>query len=101
MKVTLANGMVLEGSSEQVAEVMEKMGLSGDEVFYRSGSKGLLLIKEMQSIHLRNAILKIYTEWVNSLHRIAEPKEVVKAIVEGIADKTWIAMVNELAGRDE
>lgn len=101
MKVTLSNGMVLEGSSEQVAEVMEKMGLSGDELFYRSGSKGLMLISEMQSLHLRNAILKMYTEWVDGLHRIAEPKEVVQRIVDGITDKTWIAMVKELSGRSE
>lgn len=43
MKITLANGMVLEGSSEQIVDVMEKMGISGDDVFYRSESKGLLV----------------------------------------------------------
>lgn len=100
MKVILENGMTLEGTEEQIVSVMEKMGLSGDGMFYRSETKGLLLIREMQSLHLRNAILKIYSEWVDSLHRIAEPREVVKSIVDGITDKTWIAMVKELSGRE-
>lgn len=100
MKVILENGMTLEGTEEQIVSVMEKMGLSGDGMFYRSETKGLLLIREMQSLHLRNAILKIYSEWVDGLHKIAEPKEVVQAIVDGITDKTWIAMVKELSGRD-
>ena len=92
--------MVLEGSSEQIASVLGSMGIKGDEIFYRSSTRGLQVITEMQSLHLRNAILKIYTEWVDSLHKIAEPKEVVRQIVEGIQDKTWIAMVKELNGRE-
>ena len=100
MKITLDNGLVIEGNSEQISEILSKMGVTGDELFYRSSTKGLQLITEMQSLHLRNAILKIYTEWVDSLHKIAEPKEVVKHILDGIQDKTWIAMVKELSGRE-
>lgn len=100
MKITLANGMILEGTDEQVVSVMEKMGVSGDGIFYRSDSKGLVLIKEMQSLHLRNAILKIYKEWIDSLYVLPEPKDVVNKILEGITDKTWIAMVEELNKRE-
>lgn len=101
MKVTLASGLVLEGSQEQIIQTMEKLGISGDGVFYRSDSKGLVLIHEMKSIHLRNAILKYYSEWVDSLHKIAEPKEVVKALFDGPNDPTWIAMCKELNSREE
>jgi hypothetical protein len=101
MKVTLADGMVLEGTQEQIESVLGKMGVAGDELFYKSDSKGLVLIEEMQSIHLRNAILKMYAQWVDSLHKIAEPKEVVNQILEGIQDKTWVAMVKVLSSREE
>lgn len=102
MKVTLNGGeLVLEGTQEQISKALDKLGISGDGVFYRSESKGLVLISEMQSIHLRNAILKRYTEWVDSLHKIAEPKEVVKAILDGPNDETWHAMVIELSKREE
>jgi len=100
MKVTLKDGLVLEGSQEQVMETMEKLGLKGDGVFYNSGTMGLLVIKEMQSLHLRNAILKMYTEWVDSLHKIAEPKEVVTKILNGMDDPTFVAMLKELNSRD-
>jgi len=101
MKITLENGLVIEGTAEQVTGVLKSMGISGDGMFYNSGSRGLVLIREMNSIHLRNAILKQYSEWVDGLHRLSEPKEVVSAILGGIQDKTWIAMVQELASRDE
>lgn len=101
MKITLENGMVLDGTVEQISSVLTKMGLSGDGVFYHSKSKGLVVIKDMQSIHLRNAILKLYGQWVDSLHKIAEPKDVIGAILDGPSDKTWIAMVRELSSRKE
>lgn len=102
MKVTLNGGeLVLEGTQEQISKALDKLGISGDGVFYRSESKGLVLISEMQSIHLRNAILKRYSDWVDSLHKIAEPKQVVEAILNGPKDETWTAMVVELSKREE
>lgn len=100
MKITLKDGMTLEGTEEQIISTMERLGLSGDGMFYRSESKGLVLIKEMQSLHLRNAILKFYKEWLDELYKLPEPKDVVKAILDGINDPTWIAMVEELSKRD-
>jgi len=101
MRIRLPNGLLLEGTHSQIIDSLEKWGLSGDGVFYMSDSKGLVLIAEMQSTHLRNAILKLYKEWLNELYAIGNPKEVVERIVEGIKDKTWIAMVKELSRRDE
>jgi len=101
MKVTLPDGMIIEGSVDQIRKTLEKLGLSGDGLFYNSGSRGLVLIKEMQSLHLRNAILKMYNQWVDSLHRIVEPKEVVDEILDGNTDPTFVAMLQELASREE
>ena len=46
-------------------------------------------------------MLKIYGQWVNSLHAIKNPKEVVEAIIEGCTDLTFQAMVLELHNRSK
>ena len=40
MKVTLPDGMIIEGSVDQIRKTLEKLGLSGDGLFYNSGSRG-------------------------------------------------------------
>ena len=99
VRVTLENGMVIEGTAEQVRSTLEKLGFAGNREWYLSETHGLMRIREMDSNHLRNAILKMYKNWVSDLHRIVEPKAVVKEILEGITDPTWIAMVEELSRR--
>ena len=101
MKVTLSDGMILDGSVDQIRKTLEKLGLSGDGLFYNSGTRGLVLITEMQSLHLRNAILKMYIQWVDSLHKISEPKGVAEEILGGNTDPTFVAMLRELYSRDE
>lgn len=103
MKITLANGLTIEGTQEQITETLKTLGFSGlgTSTLYFSESRGAIQITEMNSIHLRNAILKYYGEWVKSLHDIKEPKEVVKKIIEGVDDVTWLAMVKELSKRKE
>ena len=103
MKITLPNGLAIEGTSEQIQEVLKSIGYKGigDETYYFSESKGPVLITEMNSIHLRNAILKMYKEWVDELHKEENPKLVVNKILDGINDKTWVNMVKELANREE
>ena len=43
----------------------------------------------------------MYNQWVDSLHRIVEPKEVVDEILDGNTDPTFVAMLQELASREE
>ena len=99
MKVTMKDGLVLEGTPQQIAETMTKLGISGSTLFYNSGTHGLILIQNMETYHLRNAIVKMYREWVEELRSISEPKMFVNKIVDGITDPTWIAMVEELSKR--
>lgn len=103
MEIKLPNGLVLTGTPAQVADAAKLLNITlyGDSANYFSTSKGLIPIKSMNSIHLRNAILKIYSEWVDALHAQADPKTVVNLIVEGITDRTWLAMVKELSTRKE
>lgn len=103
MKTVLPNGLSMEGTPEQIKDVLSSLGFKGigDGTYYYSESKGPVLISEMNSVHLRNAILKFYKEWVDELHKEMNPKLVVKSILNGIEDSTWIAMVKELNKREE
>lgn len=100
MKITLPNGVTIEGTPEQVSDVGKKMGfdLQGDERYYWSISKGPILITEMETTHLKNAVLKIYREWVAGLSSL-EPAQIYRKIANGIDDKIWLAMVRELRSR--
>jgi len=99
MKVTTSSGMTIEGTEREVTDAMKRLGISVEEHMYKSSTRGWLVISEMESTHLRNAMLKIYSEWVNSLHAIKSPKNVVEAVIEGCTDKTFQAMVLELHKR--
>lgn len=100
MKVTLSNGLVIEGDQTQVVETVKKLGfnLRG---YYNSESKGLVKITDMHTSHLRNAILKYYEDWVNGLHSISNPQVLVERLITGIDDEMWIDMVKEYNTRKE
>ncbi len=103
MQVKLLSGAVLDGTAEQIGVVLKALGEKGigNGLYYFSETKGPVLITEMNSMHLRNAILKFYADWVKELHTEIDPKVVVKKIVAGISDPTWLAMVKELSKRKE
>ena len=94
-------GMTITGTAFQVHETLRKLGYPIDmSDYYQSSSKGLIKISDMESTHLRNAIQKIYLDWVqNTLRRITDPSLYVKAVLDGIQDKTWRKMVVELSTR--
>lgn len=70
MRVTLRNGLILEGTPEQVAQTARKLGESvgNDGIWYLSHSRGLIRIADMNEEHLRNALRRLLfeksTEWV-------------------------------------
>ena len=101
MKITLGNGLTIEGSQREVVDAMQKLGYgSQNERFYNSESKGLILISDMETSHLRNAVLKLNREWAESLSEIDDPQDVVEALEMGNQDKTFQAMLEELDDRD-
>lgn len=104
MKVTLPNGLTVEGTLEQVNAVVTSLGYKAtvDTDYYYSKSRNeYLLIKDMNTTHLRNAILRFYEDWVKELHNIKNPQRVVRSIRDGINDPTWLAMVREYYTREE
>jgi hypothetical protein len=72
----------------------------GDGTHYYSSTKGKVLITEMHPLHLRNAILKHYQEWVTGLHAVTEPKDFIIMLLAGPDDQTWRNMVVELSHRE-
>ena len=105
MKVTLSNGMVVEGSLAQIGELCSKLGVTpgmdSTKWYYSESKKQWLKITEMQTVHLRNTILKIYQKWVDKLHEVYNPQALVICLMDGPEDKQWQAMVRELNSRPE
>ena len=104
MKVRLSNGMEVEGTFEQIRKVAETFGIRNPfpaDKYYESETKGLLLISDMETTHLRNAILKQYTTWVDSLHSITNPQVLVRTVINGITDFNFVSMLTEYSKRSE
>ena len=77
------NGLEVTGTYEQIRAIGKAMGYENPfEDYYFSESKGLILISEMDSRHLRNALLKMVRE------------------NQHINTTTWRSMVKEYLIRD-
>lgn len=100
MKVTLKNGMVLEGTADQVTEAAKKLGEDVSSLYYKSSNGETYLISEMASPYLRNAILKQYRDWVNSLqgHKMSN-SDFLRTIGEGPKNGEILSLMKELIKR--
>lgn len=63
------NGLVIEGTADQVANAAGKLGipLGDDGTWYKSQSRGLIHITDMSEEHLRRAVAKRFRTWAESL----------------------------------
>jgi len=102
MKYNLPSGVVIEGTPAQVIEVASKLGYSVDlypaHLFYKSSSRGPLLITDMESNHICAAMLKMYREWAANLSTLS-PTEVINAMQSGPTGQTFTALFTEYATR--
>lgn len=97
MKVRLSNGMTIDGTYEQVTETANKLGLTIDmSGWYLSENKGMILISTMDIHHLKNAILKMYKAWVDSLYLSPTTDDFITQIRNGNEDKTFKELLIEL-----
>lgn len=101
-KITLSNGQEVEVSKD----VYERILAEADETkYYNSNTKGKILIKEMNSQHLKNAITKKAKEEAAELLeglRQTTDWNFVRNLENGILfvkDKNTLAMFNELKDR--
>ena len=102
MKLTLKDDRVIEGTPDELAKIINLakldvvLGKYGNKIYYKSQPKGLLEIKNMNEIHIRNAMCKIYREWVEGLNKL-EPADFLNQLSAGLTDETFISLAIELA----
>ena len=92
---------MIKGSADELKAYLGK----NPREWYRSTSRGWVRIKEMHANHLRNAILKLYRQWLDSLSfkpgEVVSNSEFYKAMEEGPKNVTLAAMIVELKGRPD
>ena len=98
-KVTLPSGVTIEGEGEDFRKTLEHLGYKEDDgIHYSSSSKGVVLIKEMASNHIQNAICKIYRDWAADLNKKPIP-QFIYMLHDGPSTKTMMSLIEELAKR--
>lgn len=100
-ELTLSNGLVLRGTPQQIAETVKALGITfEDGIHYLSESQGLLKISEMNTQHLRRAMLKMYREWVENLTNLSRDG-LIKAVQDGPNNLTFLALLQVYALRKD
>jgi len=101
-RITLTTGVVVEGEGKALYDTLRALGvhLLDDGRHYVSESKGIIVIKDMPTPHLRNAIFKQYREWLESVATSKDSDAVVLHHLEaGPQHKTMLGLVEEFTKR--
>ena len=97
-KVTLPNGVTVEGTAAQITEIAKTLGYPST-MFYSSSTQGLVAITGMAKPHLKNAVIKLYREWVEALSK-TDDVTFLKRMEQGPADNAvLVAMLEEFGKR--
>lgn len=100
----LRNGISIEGASlEDAKKIAATLNTAVDGNFYYSESKGeLLLISEMDTKHLKNAIVKVTRKaqeaFMRNLSQL-EGIDFLRAMRDGVEDTTLNNLIREYAKR--
>lgn len=102
LSVTLSNGLKVEGTPEKITDLCRQLGIANplamSGVWYSSKSRGLVKITEMETTHIRNAMLAMYRQWAESLSAVHGVDLVVK-LRDGIDNVTFDALLTEYVKR--
>lgn len=94
MKITLPNGITIEGTEEEVRRVVKNQ----DKGMYLSESSGLIPIEDMETNHIMNALCKEIKKYTDSISR-----DDISEFLDGINDpdenEVMFALKNELENR--
>jgi hypothetical protein len=63
MKMQLSNGLVVEGSLQNILDVIHALHLPDRLPVYQSETQGPIVIAAMETTHIKNAILKKIRNW--------------------------------------
>jgi hypothetical protein len=104
LKFTLPNGMIIEGTPDQVLDAATKLGYrvpvagKGTEDWYYSETNGTYIpISGMALPHIKNALLKLYRDWVADLSSEKDFAKLLKLIHDGPTEPVMIGLIKELA----
>lgn len=100
MKYTLPNGATVEGTATQIVSIARALGYTvnlGNT--YQSESQGTLLIDEMQTSHIRNALLKKYRAWAQNLNTAPNNRALLNALRNGPNDKEFTDLLTAFVVR--
>lgn len=104
MRYTTKSGLVLEGNLTQINETLSKLGEKKINGYWSESRQTYLLYSELADTHLKNAILKINQNWLNSLKTINDIEKFGSAFFNGmnrIDMAIYIELIQELRRRIE
>jgi len=103
--VELPSGAKVTGKIGEVRDILVSLGydsaryLKTADVYYSDSRGEYVRLVDMNTMHLRNAILKLYSEWIETLRKL-DNKKLIRAISSGLPDEI-LPMLNELATRKD
>lgn len=100
MRVTLHNGLVVEGDSTVLTQFVATLPnvYVDDGVHYNSESRGIISISTMADEHIRNAFLKLHRAWVQELEN-STGSEFTQKAKQPPSPKTCAAFLKTLSER--
>lgn len=94
------NGRMVSGTASQIAEILAEMESKTEGGTYFSDSKNEeLYIVDMDTNHIRNAVLKYLRNWVDGLRNTADCELFVEEIECGLVNETFDNLLAELKTR--
>ena len=86
------DGVRLEGAVNEIYSILEKLGLEHKLSTYTSSSKGRTLICEMDTRHIRNALLKMWREC--NYDQAVKARHIVSSFLEDDLDDYLMECTN-------
>ena len=99
MKVTLGNGLTVDGDRKLVEDAIRKMGYSLPINVYYSETRGPILIESMHVNHVKNALLKEYGRYMDAMKSEYAVAKFVDGAIRGPNNDVANALINELKRR--
>lgn len=102
----IVGSLTLEGDPKEVMAAATSLGYTfPPDKFYQSSSKGPIEIKSMETKHLINAVVKLYSEYLrNAAKKATTGADFMSTITKSksIEDTpSLLPMMQELASREE
>lgn len=100
MKDTLPNGLVVEGTMQQINQVRKSLGFTtlfvADGLHYQSASRGVIRIADMDTKHIKNAVRKRFSNGISSIDTNGSLSDFIEAVRNTLSDVTLLGLLQQL-----